>query len=351
MPAEVGGRPSSIARVLAAARRRRTQNSALESTALGLCAVGIGVAAALLSGTSAEKLAALAACGLLCGASMAGTWWVERAKLGELDLARRLDRKLGLDGALATAFELRGDERGGGLVPILEQRVLARLGPEQLRSCQPAPGWSWLALPAIGALMVALALELPSSVAKWDMSRAPGGFQAAPAGPLASAEALLQALQSGDLDPELDRNGLAAQIEAALAELPSVGPALRTPSGLSAAELSAQLLQARAALSHRESPGAGAFTSDPRTGSGSGANSSDASEGADSALAIGSLDRTIVGSNPPAAEQHGRPAESPSAPQAGAGEAGTLAGRWWPERYDPVVQGWRRALAARGDGR
>src|SRR5262249_34333589 len=114
----------------------------LECTLLFLAGALLASSAALLSGAPVDARGVV----LLCGALCAGAWWLEHP-LAPAAVARTLDRRLALGGALATAFEL--EERRApleGLGALLCARVLAALGaPAALRAALPGPGA--LALP------------------------------------------------------------------------------------------------------------------------------------------------------------------------------------------------------------
>lgn len=343
---QAGSAPTSVLQLLAAARRWRTLRSALESAALGLAAAGAGVAAALISGSAASERMALCACGLLCGVSMAATWWVERAKLSDLELAQRIDRKLGVDGALATAFELRARGGAGALASLLEQRVLAAVDLRSLRSAMPAAGWIWLAPPAAGAALVAMALELPARPRIVPYEAPSVGYAGARPSALERARDVLDRALAASDPRAADRRR--AELDAALLALGPEGRRNLEPgeSVAAADALASRLSAALAELSPAAAPRPGS----PGGAAGQG-NGGAAAEAGDSGLAIGSGERTMVGSNRPAAAPVVPAPESKPSMSGGADEAGTLAGRWWPERYDPVVQGWRRALAARKPGR
>lgn len=345
--------PATVLEVLAQARRRRSWSSALESLALGLAAAGAGAAAAQVSGSAQVEAASLWACGCLCGASMAGTWWVERAKLSDLDLARRLDRKLEADGALATAFEASRGGTLGSLGALLERRVLDGLDANRLRSALPSPGWIWLAPPALGAALLALAMELPPSMGAARDAGSPGGFEGARSAALGRAQQLLERTRADAGDDAVRAAELVGEVDRALQELQARSRPPSADLGLAAAadELSTRLQEQRkrlvAALGQESQ--AGAPQASPAAGAAGGGIDSAFGQDRDSGLAIGSPDRTMAGSNP--ANLGANRASPEPLPGEVVGEAGTLAGRWWPERYDPVVQGWRRALAAQGDGR
>ncbi len=350
----------TIVEFVASARRRRNLRSALESASLGLAAALIAAAAALLSTTSRDfasrDLFALSACSALSGLAMAATWWVERAKKTDLELATQLDARLECQGALSTAFEscVRGER--GAAARWLERRVLHALDDRSLSRALPGPGWIWLAPPAIALALVAMVLEAPArSVAVADPTAlaASAGSQAMARARSALARAREQRSAATN-DPQLGAQvvaelaAAAAQLEQARAEAGSdrSGRELARELGRELADLRSKLAQSPKPVPARdpglESPSGGALAA-PGTEPGAGTGA----DGDKSLLTNGSRDRTMVGSNRSTATADGA-RQATEEPQADSkGEAGTIAGRWWPERYDPVVQGWRRALAAR----
>ncbi len=356
--------PASVVEFVARARSRRNLRSALESLALGIAAALIALAACRLSpfpnAEDAVSPLALAVCGALSGLAMAGTWWVERAKKTDQDLARQIDARLERDGALATAYEARVQGNVSALVRVLEGRVSAGLDRESLRRALPALGFIWLAPPACGAALLALVLELPAQRSA-DSGAAQGATAAAAmSGSRAAAvakatldRARLQSSASG-IDAAL-RARLIAELDAAAADIRAALPQISSAGATadSAARLLTELQAERSALAADGS----VHPSDPHTpsggargvapGSGAGVESGSGAEADKSLLTNGSSDRTMSGSNRPTAATDGARSTPPSPESGSPGEVGTLAGRWWDERYDPVVQGWRRALAAR----
>jgi hypothetical protein len=350
--------PAAIVEFMARARARRNLRSGLESTVLGIAAAFVALAACHFSpaqiGRESASAWTLAACAALSGVAMAATWWVERAKKTDLELAWQVDTRLHCDGALATVYEasVRGD--GGALLALLEQRVISAQDRSSLARALPGVGFIWLAPPAIGAALLALALELPVQPGRGSIGadQRAGVQGTGDPGPSDAANDLLRRVRdqsaAAQNDPRL-RAQLLREIDTAVAGL-RAGNSEGTP----ATERSrAELLAQRARLSEDpsrppadpNSPPKGALP-DP-TGPDSRLGAGSTAEGSKSLLTQGGPERTMSGSNRPIAAGNGARSATRSPESGSPGEAGTLAGRWWDERYDPVVQGWRRALAAR----
>lgn len=348
---------------LAVARRRRNLHSALESISLGLSAAALGAASVVLS-LDPESSAALgsqgvglALCASLSGIAMAATWWVERAKLTDVGLAARVDQRLGAGGAFATAVEARSSGARDPVTLALESRACAIAAPAAVARVLPRPGWVWLAPPALGCALLAMAVESPQlrSLALHGSLSGGEGAPAAPSDAAARARSALEALRGeapGDTADGAERWRL---LETALGDL-----SRESGSGADPAELASLR---RALERERErllsGPAGGPETGPGPTAGGPGEGQppprgallgSGASEGGDSLLTGTAPDRTMArpqSTTAPAGGERAVPkdptADDPALP-AGS-EAGTLAGRWWSERHDPVVQGWQKALA------
>lgn len=346
---------SSIVARVAAARARRRWIVALESLSLGAAAAAVGAAALFLSlaAPSSASPWTLLSSALLCGAPMAATWWVEREKTGPAELARKLDGRLGANGTVAAAWELRARGDDGGLALALERRALVRVDAAALRRALPPPGWIWLAPPALGLALAALAPELsltgasrgragvlptPAPGAGWGADSAAGH-----AGEVARAAAAL-AQARGAAPGEPGAAELAARLTDAARTL-AAGPDAGDDPAVGA--LREELL-ARAAELAAGAPPADTAPGDPGAG-GAGAAPLDAGaagEAADKLLTGIDPERRMVGSKRSTSAAEG-PRSAPPGPESVAAEAGTLSGRWWSERHDPVVLAWRRTLAAR----
>lgn len=308
---------SAATELLARARRRRRWSCAIESCAAGGSAAGIAVASAIAQQVGgAPSFRGLAALGVVCAAAMAATWWFERAKLSDRELALRIDRRLGRDGAWFSLWEARDSGRHSVWIDALEAREAAALPRNAVSTAVPLPSATWLAPPCLAAALLALAWERP-------------GFLAPHDSPLAGS---------------VGARGHGLAEEAGARAEP------RAPAGATEAAARRDLSQARTDPKGRP---AEEVPSEPAAGSPSVSAASGApalpgaAEEGNSTLANRGAERTMVGSQRSDAAALG-PAAAAEPLKGASDGAGTLTGRWWPERHDALVQGWRRALAARG---
>ncbi len=340
---------AALAAFVRRARRRSLAMSALRTAGVAALAAAVTAAAIELDGGPSRELPAVLA--LLLAASFAGASWWREERADELDFARRIDRRLELNGALATAHEARGES---GLATLLAQRTAARLGPDALRRAAPAPNLGWLAAPFAG-----LALWLAAH-----------GASAPPASELAQLASSLatELAASGELDPAVSARlresavqlaESAARAHAAPAELPAQARALSEQVTQLARELAPsseralELLAAAQRLDALAASGAGRPSAD--SASRGAAAGTDVQRGTSTSLHSEPGERTMMGSAAPVAGPS-NPSDERPLPRASAGalpgdaswsppalEAALLAGRWWSEDYDAVVAGWHAA--------
>jgi hypothetical protein len=335
----------------------------LECAALGSAALLLCLCAARLSGADPFTPQAFGAA-LVGGAFAAATWFCERRK-GPLEIARRLDRGLEQRGALLTAFEC--DRRAG---PEASERFsLERLLVE--RVARELPARAHVRAIARPSPALAASVLLAAALLAWTLER--GGATVGSARPLADLSALQRVLRAGlvasgasgasgaegsasapsgeplallaraaDRLDEVTREERGGELRSSLREIDAELGRLLGEPGAHRPEWSAARDLTEAALAALSSDGAGG---DRGVGSSGGSTGS----GADTALANAPPERTMAGSAPaaePLPNASGSTVPS-SAPAAGAGapsgpaaETGTLAGRWWPARYDALVASW-----------
>lgn len=192
---------AGVAHAGAVRARARVARRALFLARVGE-AVHVGGAAALfalvlvlLEGGRTDRFGS-ALVALLCGGLAAATW-AHAHRRTALEVARRLDRRLELDGAFVTAFEQDGEDRGGALAELLVLRA-ARHVPGRVAARAVLPqSWPILATPfLVGALLAALSSgEDPERAVRRERHER----VAAELGELAGAPA------SGELSPEEER--------------------------------------------------------------------------------------------------------------------------------------------------
>lgn len=163
-----------------------------------------------------------------CGALAGGTWWSEHSPKPS-GVARRLDRKLSMDGMLFTAWESERDE--GAMGGLLSDRVVARVPKRRaLEAVLPASA-PLLVLPFLGAGMLAFALDV--RVSEEDPTERLRELTRGARGHIA------QAGHEGELSPEL-----AAEMEALAAASDALLEGLETsPSSSTAAALEELLVE------------------------------------------------------------------------------------------------------------
>ena len=135
---------------------------------------------------------------LACGAFAGATWWLEHSP-EPAGVARRLDRRLGMDGMLFTAWESEREE--GALGGLLSGRVAARVPKRRALEAVLPTSAPLLVLPFLGAGMLAFALDV--RVSEEDPTERLRELTRGARGHIA------QAGHEGELSPEL-----AAELEA-----------------------------------------------------------------------------------------------------------------------------------------
>ncbi|MSR60826.1 MAG: hypothetical protein EXS08_00070 [Planctomycetes bacterium] len=341
-------RPRSVRAAVSAARAGRGALRALEALLLFAAGMLVTASAALLSQATGREAAGVAWIG---GGLCAAAWWLEHA-LGLGATARALDRRLGAQGALATAFEL--EQRRTELRPLeelLRQRVLAplRLGP-LLGALRPS-FWVPLGAPVAAGVLFALVLNARGAPPAPDDAR------------VVLSSALSRALDAAQR--ELERSAPRAEgpaARAALAELravlaragaPAPAPDARAELARAGAELDRRLAELGVALEPRDelaAPLAAArlWLDALRASLAAGPNGPGPR---DEHLTRGPAQGTISGSNPapnPPADPMPNAAAPVSADSSAAEALATQQGTWWPAEDDAVVAQWlARSRAAR----
>jgi len=323
-----------ILKTVGRARRRALAAVLAESACLALAA-GLAVAtAAVLSGAAAATrpgLLAAALGALACGA----TWWLQRRGTA-LDVARRLDARLDRGGALACAWECARAGRSGALEAVLLEREARSLDGRAAGRAVAGPSAGFVAAPLVAAALLSVALE--RAPARPPAPVAPGGLATA-------------------ADPRPARAEAGAEVTEPIASAtpPGAAAGAAQPDASSAAPPTAY----REGASSGETVPTGDRTADAATAPAAGAGGPAAARPGSalerepgpqsSTLAEASPGSTMEGSTGP--NRGTASTMEPTTPTPGettpapAAEAGTVGGRWWPARFDPIVRAWTAARA------
>lgn len=324
--------PGTVSSKVRAAHRGRTLLIAIESSIVGL-STGIATlavgATARVDPNDPQTVALLVLVGIL-GAL---TWWMER-RGDAASVARSIDRRSGLAGALTTAFETESVANRTPVAAALAASIAPLVSPRrflarEMRSSAAVLAAPFLALALLGAVTEGrVSLDDPR-----DLDSAVVSSSSTVLGRSADLRARARHLASSP--------GISAQEIAALRTLAQrAGP---IDTGAAAPEASMAKLEAdlaeiarRIEASRNPAPGAG-VASGGRDGT-MGGRDPRIDRPTDGPM------RETPSSNPPPN------ASAPAVPGSGA-EGGVGASRWWPERYDGVVERWIEARRAAAGGR
>ena len=365
----------------------RTGEALLIALAAGLFAA----AAALRSGVDSRGV--LWAVALLAALPMGAAWLLEQRPV-PVAVARRIDRRLRLRGALVSAWEV--EERGGGqLGLLLGAELRRRLRLRQVLAAALPNSIALLALPLLGVVLLVLALEARpgpqdplvalsgtlsalSSALGEELSAALGELDPGALSPLEreevrrleiEADRLAGRARSGLLEDDAQREGLLDAVERLRGELDRTAAKFENHPRLCEA-LEAGL----ALLDGLEEPpaGRGAPTT-PAEGEGAWGDTAatdsppDRPGGKDGGgdrggpgLARGSGDGTIPPSVGTSVGDEPLPPSPPTPPRSTppdltgspAPAGGVALGAWWPEDFDSLVSAYveeRRGARAHSD--
>jgi len=299
------------------ARRARLALTAGECLLVAVSAAWLTLAAAAASGAPAGGFQPFAAAGL--SAAFAAAAWIGERDLDAESVAREMDLRSGLRGALFTAFEAEARGSASPLVQVLGAEIAPRLSVRAFVREAARSSALLLAAPC-----VALALWTFSLESRGEPGRAGSGAGAAELG----GNGPVRSSRGGDARPSAaPPSGVG---ESARPEVPRPSPS---------------------APDARESRDAGAAPrrdADPGVTSGVGEGTM---AGPDARIER-SPDASMKPSNTTAgAVPSAPPTSSPSGASAAGTEGGVAASRWWPRRYDSVVERWIESQRAARGGR
>jgi hypothetical protein len=385
VPAASGDPARALVQLVNAAQRVLASIRAAECALVGASAGCVTVAAAVLSGDEGASSGVRALAALV--ASLAALmWWLERRpETGAA--ARRIDRAEGRSGELVTAFELatRGASaaRKSEIADLLAARASSRLSMRRCMRAVLPSSIALLALPCAALAVLALSVEATHDEGPERAIESAAGSLAAEARHVRAAAARSAARGAGGADTAAKLQALAEDAERGRRELLARSAAPSAPPGIDAqlgahearlnelarestdrsvaSELEAaqrSIRSARDALaaagrkeaSHTTETDVSAGTGATRTGaSGAGSASSppttaghamqERSPTPDSGARIAASGETHA-SKPErrASELDNSTRTSEHGPVST--EHGLDAGRWWPARYDAVVERW-----------
>ncbi len=321
---------------------------------------------ALLVGAGALILclAALVACGaalrgvppwaaaLGCAAFAAATWWAEHRPRPDT-VALRIDRRLGFDGALVTAFESESAPRRGELARALSRRVAAALPLRKaLRAALP-PSLALAAFPLGCLALLALARGRAEEPGGARSAAAVGGIALGEIGELAEhlladpelldpaerAEVLELAARAAALAREPGSDAAQEFLAQAALEVERLARELPLDREATRARLERAEAAAEAALAHADRP-------EPPTGAAPGG---EPGAGDGGTLAPAGAGGTISALDPGPLDPAGGAGASSVVPSGV--EAGLVGGPWWSARDGDLVRRWVEARRAQAEAR
>ena len=286
---------------------------------------GIATGAATLARLPADAEGQAIAIALLVSALAGASWALER--IGDrASVAREVDRQRGSKGAVLTAFQAESAGDASGLAQLLGSRVAHEVSTRSYARAAVRSSAPLLALPWLAIALWSLAVDSAGAPAR-DSIRSSSSASVAghAAGIRSRAERLATTRELG------------AEVEAELARIAEDATALaaaRVQPGIPASDTASELrdLERRLDVLQRSIP-----RETVTAGDGDGTMA-----GPDSGIDPGSdasmRDRTTPAR--PVELEPGAPVPGGPAPASGSAERGVLASRWWPPRYDAVVDRW-----------
>jgi hypothetical protein len=307
-----------------------------ESLLLAVSAGLLTMAAAAAEGTSATEGQAIVAAGLVAILT-AFTWGAER-RADARTVARTLDRRSGLSGAVLTAFEAESGGAASPVADLLARKVAPTISVKSFVRDTARSSALLLAAPLASValwMLAADALEVSSKRLLENSDSAVFVFGTAPWERLRS-EAMHLASTPG-LPAALAEKLRALADEAGRARS-SVGG--RAASDANRASEEPDLARRLEVL--RRSAQTSGVTSGTEQGT---------MAGPDARVEI-SPDASMKDTNPRSADRTRDAGATPTvgSPQADP-EGGVVASRWWPARYDAVVARWIESARATRNGR
>lgn len=274
----------------------------------------------------------------LAVAILAGFAWGFERSANARSVARAMDRRFGLSGAWLTAYEAESRGSSSPLANLLAREIAPAASVNRFVSEAAKSSALFLAAPLASAALWSLAIEARESspVDRIAATRTAGTMSGSVRGEALHSEATrLAALPglSSDLVEKL--RALAAEAQA-LQSQPRRSAVFDPDRSAIECDIAARL----EVLRHSALPSG--MTPDARDGTMEGPGARiEPSPGA-------SMHQTTPPSSVPISASG---ATSPGTEAAADAERGVLASRWWPTRYDSIVERWVESGRAAGDGR
>lgn len=322
---------ATVSSKVRAAHRGRLFLVAIESSTVGLSA-GITAFAAAATGRVDPADPQTKVLLVLVGILGALSWWMERSG-DAASVARSIDRRSGLEGALTTAFEADSIGDRTPIAAALSQRIAPVVSLRRFFRHEARSSAAVLAAPFLAIALLAAVTE---------------GKRSSPDHSAAASSGSTVSDRASDLHGRVRElasvPGLSAQdIEAlrALAERidsRAVAPAGRKIADESLAPLEGELedLARRIEAARGPASDAGVASSE---GNGTMGNPAPP------------VDRPTDGSMRDTTAPNPTPRPDASDVSGSGAEGGVGSSRWWPERYDGVVERWIEARRAAAAGR
>ena len=306
---------------------------------LVLVGVSVGLAtlaAAAIGGTpSTDGQAQLVA---LAIAVLAGVAWRAERRTDAWSVAQAMDRFFGLSGAWMTAFECESTDSASPVGRLLAREIAPAVSVKRFAAGAARSFVLLLAAPFASLAVWTLATEAREATAVGSAGEGLAGaaLSSTSGGGSVRSEAARLAATPGLPAPLVEKlHALAADAEA----LRSRERARATPEAERVAhegELASRLEALR-----REVESSG-MTRAGREGT---------MEGPDARLEPPPAASMVQTKPPDTAVSPGSVATPPPAEAAAGPEGGVLSPRWWPARYDPIVERWLQSERAARDGR
>jgi hypothetical protein len=305
------------------ARQRELLLLSGELAVVGFSAGVATLAAAAVGGTPASEVQAQVLAWTV--ALLAGVAWRAERRTDIGSVARSMDRFFELSGAWLTAFECESKDSASPVARLLAREIAPAVSVRRFAAGAARSSALLLAAPFVSLALWTLAAEARDATAVGSVLPSPaidGGAVRSEAARLASAP------------------GLPAPLVEKLRALAAEASALRSTPESERPAVERELASRLEAL-RREAESSG-MTRAGREGT---------MEGPDARLEPPPAGSMVQTTPPDTASVPGSVPSSPANEVPAGAEKGVLSPRWWPARYDPIVERWLQSERAAADGR